>query len=166
MSLQIESTSSAESEDFIKSFLNMHASGVLVTSDKVGNPHGAAVYFSLENDYTLTFATKAETQKYKNIQENDQIAFVVYDEKEQMQVQITGHIEHINDSDEREKVLRYMYTTSPKLSMAWLPPAEKLEAGGYIALRLVPQVIKMAIYSRFDEDRDDIYETILFTQAP
>jgi nitroimidazol reductase NimA-like FMN-containing flavoprotein (pyridoxamine 5'-phosphate oxidase superfamily) len=164
MSVKIQSTSSSESSDFITSFLNTHPSGVLATSDKAANPHGAVVYFELHDDFCITFATRAETQKYKNMEENSQVAFVVYDEKNQMQVQIFGHIEIIKDQIERLDVLNYMYRVSPKLSMPLLPPADRLLAGGYQAIRVVPQVIKMAIYSRPDEERDDIYEVMTFSQ--
>lgn len=142
----------------------MHASGVLSTSDLAGNPHGAVVYFALHDDFTLTFATKTETQKYKNIEENSSVAFVVYHEKEQTSVQIFGQAKLITDPEERHEVLAYMYNTSPKLSLAMLPPAEKLDAGDYVAIRLKPQVIKMAIYSRYDEDRDDLFEIITLSE--
>ncbi len=164
MSLEIVSTSSDESADFIASFLNTHASGVLSTSDVNGNPHSAVVYFSLQKDFSLTFATKTETQKYKNMQENTHVAFAVYNEREQTAVQVTGRVEVITDPEKKHEAIAFMYGVSPKLSMSALPPAAKLTAGGYVAFRLIPAVIKMAIYSRPDEERDDIYETILFSE--
>lgn len=165
MTLKIESSTTSESPDIIASFMNLHATGVLATSDAAGNPHGAVVYFKLHDDFTLTFATKTETQKYKNIEETKHAAFVVYDEKEQTAVQVTGRVETIEDHDERVEVINYMYITSPKLSMAVVPPAEKLLAGDYVALRLVPTVIKMAIYARPEaEENEDLYETLLFSE--
>ena len=163
MTLKIESTSSSESADFIASFLNTHASGVLGTSTIDGEPHGAVVYFSLQADFGLTFATKVETQKYKDILENDQVSFVVYDEQAQTAVQVMGHVSTITDPKVSLEVIDHMYITSPKLSLPNLPPADRLVAGRYVAFRLDPMVIKMAIYSRSDEERDDIYETMLFS---
>ncbi len=164
MSLKIENTSSAETADLIASFLNTHPSGVLGTSDKAAQPYSAVVYYSPKDDFSLTFATKAETQKYKNMEENKKVSFVVYDQKEQISVQITGRVEVIQDQAERLKVINFMYATSPKLSMPMVPPADRLIAGGYVAVRIFPSVIKMAIYSRPDEERDDLYETMLFSE--
>lgn len=166
MPLQIESMSSPESLDVITSFLRTHASGVLVTSDKSANPYGATVYFQFHDDLTITFATKTETQKYKNMNENDQVAFVVYNEEEQVEVQITGHVMLIEDPSQRLQVINNMYIVSPKLSMSTQPPAEKLFAGDYMAMRLVPTVIKMAVYARPDsEGDDDLYETLLLSES-
>ncbi len=166
MPLHIESTTTSESTDIIASFLNTHATGVLATSDSAANPHGAVVYFEFHDDLTLTFATKTETQKYKNIDENKQVAFVVYDEKEQTSVQVTGRVELIEDHEQRLATINHMYITSPKLSMSTLPPAEKLIAGDYVALRIIPSVIKMAVYARPDSEEDgDLYETVLLSEA-
>lgn len=164
MSLKITATSSSESADFIASFLHTHASGVLVTSNKASKPYGAVVYFSLRSDFSLTFASKTDTQKNYNMAENAFASFVVYDEREQTEVQITGRIEVIIDQEERLAVINYMYGISPKLSMPMVPPADRLLAGDYVAFRLVPDTIKMALYSRPNEERDDVYETMHFME--
>ncbi|HEU5121604.1 MAG TPA: pyridoxamine 5'-phosphate oxidase family protein, partial [Candidatus Saccharimonadales bacterium] len=85
-----QSTSSPESEDVIRNFLHAHYSGVLATVDAGGNPHAANVYYTIDDNFYLTFATKTETQKYKNMEENKQVAFVCSDEENQTAVQITG----------------------------------------------------------------------------
>ncbi|MFZ2544947.1 MAG: pyridoxamine 5'-phosphate oxidase family protein [Candidatus Saccharimonadales bacterium] len=163
MSLEIQSTTSPESPELVRNFLREHYSGVLATADSASNPHAATVYFSLQDDFSLLFGTKTETQKYKNIEENKQVAFVVYDEKEQTTIQITGHVEVIEDEDLRQKVINSMFMSSAESSARELPPVEKLLAGDYVALRLVPMVIKMAVFARPDSEGDDLYETLLFS---
>lgn len=165
MPLQIQSASSPESIDLIRRFLSSHYSGVLATADTASNPHGAAVYFSLNDDFSLIFGTKTETQKYKNIEQNKQVAFVVYEEKEQTTVQITGHVEVINDEDARRQAIEAMVAASIERSSRELPPAEKLLAGDYVALRIVPLTIKMAVFARPDSEGDDLYETLLFSDT-
>mgnify|MGYP001612559777 CR=1 FL=1 len=162
--MKIQSTTSPESADLIRNFLNGRYSGVLATADGAGNPHAAVVYFSFEDDFSLTFGTKSETQKYKNIEENKQVAFVVYDEVEQTIIQITGHAEVIEDQNKRQKVLNNMFRSSAERSLTATPPAEKLWAGDYVAVRIIPMVIKMAIYARPDSEGDDLYETLLFSE--
>lgn len=163
MSLKIESTTSPESEQLIRNFLNGRYSGVLATADDHSNPHASVVYFRLDDDFTLTFGTKRETQKYKNIEQNKQVAMVIYDEKQQTTVQVFGHAEVIEDHDKRQKVFNNMFESSAEISMTALPPAEKVYAGEYVALRILPQVIKMGIYARPDSEGDDMFETMLFS---
>ena len=163
--ITIESESSSESKDYIKNFLNDHYSGVLATSDNAANPHASVVYYSLEDDFGLLFATKTETQKYKNIEENKQVAFLVYDEKAQTTLQVFGKVENVTDEETQKAIYKNMFRASADASQAELPPAEKLFAGELVALRLLPQTIKMAVYARPDSEGDDLYETLLFRHS-
>lgn len=158
----IQSSSSPESKDLIRHFLQSQHSGVLATSDGMGNPHAAPVYFSLEDDFCLLFATKTETQKYENIKENNHVAFVCYDERTQTTVQLSGKTEVVEDPDKRQAVLNMLYRFSEEISETELPPIEKLYAGDYIVLRIKPQVIKMAVFLRPDSEGDDMFETLIF----
>ena len=160
----IQSTSSPESADLIRDFLKTHQSGVLATADAAGNPHAATVYFSLDDSFCLTFATKTETQKYKNMEENNQVAFVCSDEATQTTVQIDGRIEKVADPDEHQAALNRMYRYSQTISQVELPPIEKLFAGDYVTLKIVPRVIKMGVFLRPDsESNEEIYETLTFS---
>ena len=166
MPLSIESTSSSNSEYVIRNFLTAHHSGVLATSDSSGNPHGAVVYYVLEDDLTMLFATKSETEKNKNIEENNNVNFVVYEENEQSQLQISGHATKVDDENVQQKIFKAMYRNSSELSHEELPPAEKLLASDFVVYRLVPSAMKMAVYARPDaEEVDDLFETILFSNS-
>lgn len=160
--MQIQSSSSPESAELIRNFLQSQRSGVLATGDNAGNPHAATVYFSLEDDFCLLFATKTETQKYKNIAENERVAFVCYDEKTQTTVQITGRAETVDDPDKQQDMLNTIYRFSETISKTEFPPIEKLFAGDYVVLRIVPQVIKMAIFLRPDSEGEDMFESLVF----
>lgn len=166
MSLKIESSTSSESIDTVRRFLKTRYSGVLATADGAGIPHAAVVYFLLEDDFSLAFGTKTETQKYKNMQENKQASFVTYDEAEQTVVQIMGRIEIVGDDEMRQKVVGNMFASSAQRSHREIPPADKLIAGEYVAVRLVPMVIKMTVYARPDsEEEGDLQETLLFSES-
>jgi len=166
MTLTLESTSSLQSATIIRDFLASHRSGVLATADETKQPHAAVVYFWLEDDFSLLFATKSETQKYKNIQENNQVAFAVYSEEDQTTVQITGRADVIEDAEKRQKITNAMFISSAKSSKTEVPPADKLFAGEYVALRLLPSSIRMAVYARPDsEGDDDLFETLTFSNS-
>lgn len=162
--MKIQSTSSPETIDIVNNFLQTHHSGTLATADGAANPHAAVIYLTFNEDYTFSFITKTETQKYKNIEENKNVALVIYDEKEQASVQIVGHVEVIDDKDEMQKTLNKSFRYSAEISRRELPPLEKLFAGEYTALRLIPQAIKMAVFARPESGDDELYETILLSK--
>lgn len=164
MSLTIQSTSSDQSEKLIRIFLTNQRSGVLATADRSGNPHAAVVYYKLDDDMSVLFGTRSETQKFKNLEENKQAAFVVYDEATQTTVQITGRVEFVEDETTREHVLEMMHSSSVSQSAESVPPVGKLNAGDYKIVRIIPMVIRLAEYSVAEPGSGDIFETILFSE--
>lgn len=164
MVLKIESTSSPSSKDLISIFLKHQTSGVLATADGAANPYAAVIYFLLEDDFTLLFGTKRETQKYKNMEENPQVSLVVYDESTQTTVQITGRVEIIEEEAVIEKVVGNMESISSRNSIENVPPAEKITAGDFVAVRIFPQVIKLAEFGFAKPNSENIFETILFSE--
>lgn len=164
MDLKIESTSSPSSKDLISIFLKHQTSGVLATADGAANPYAAVVYYLFEDGFTLLFGTKRETQKFKNMEENPQVSVVVYDEPTQTTAQITGRVEFIEDEDVIEKVVANMESISARRSIENVPPAAKLTAGDLVAVRVYPQVIKLAEYGFTKPNSDNIFETILFSE--
>jgi general stress protein 26 len=162
--MKIQSTSSPETLDIVHNFLQSHHSGVLATADAAANPHAAVIYVTYNEDYTFSFITKTETQKYKNIEENKSVALAIYDEKEQASVQVVGRVEAINDQDEMQKALNKSFIYSAEISHRELPPLEKLFAGEYTAVRLIPQVIKMAVFARPESGDDELYEIVLLSE--
>lgn len=164
MTVRIQSSTSPESPDLVRNFVKGRYSGVLATADKAANPHAAVVYYMLDKDFCVYIGTKRETQKFKNIEENKQAALVVYDEVQQTTVQIFGRVEILDDHDKTQEVLDNIYRSSAERSLTTLPPAEKLWAGDFVAFKIIPRVIKMAVYARPDSEGDDLFETLLFSE--
>lgn len=165
MSLTIESTTSPQSEQLVRDFLQTHYSCTLATASDSLQPHAAVVYFKSQGDLSLLFVTKTATQKYQNILINDLAAIAAYDEKEQLTLQASGRIEIIDDHNKRQEALNNIFTLSAKLSMTEFPPIEKLIAGDYVVLRFIPQTMRLAVYARPDSQGDDLYETLLFSES-
>lgn len=160
----IESSTSPESANLIFKFLETQHSGVLATADATSIPHAAVIYFSTDEDLCLRFATKNKTKKYENLEQNANVALACYDEATQTSLQVMGHVEKIESPDETQHVVNGMHQLSATISKTELPPAEKVYAGDYVAFKIVPEVIKMAVYSRPDSQGDDIFETLIFSK--
>lgn len=161
MTSRVQSASSQQSEKLISLFLADHYSGVLATTSSVGVPHGTVVYYLPEPDFSLYFVTKEGTQKYKNIQANNRVAFVIYDEKSQTTLQLHGVVQVVDDLERKRETIHNMTHSSIALSGTLLPPAYKITAGDYVVLQLVPSTIDLAAYAR-SNDGSDVYESLVF----
>lgn len=157
--LNIISASSDKSEALIRSYLANHQSGVLATSDMVGTPHSAVIYYYLDDDLSLLMSTKQETQKYKNLLDNTSFSMTIYDEAKQSALTITGHAEAVREPDDIQLAIDNMNKQSQVRSGRKKPPLSKLIAGDYTAFRLVPLVIKLALYER--STNDNFVETLI-----
>lgn len=161
--MRLVSTSSPESEDLIRDYLRNHHSGVIATANEVACPHSAVVYYTFAEDFSIQFASKAETQKVKNMLENNQVSFTTYSEDEQTSIQITGTVEQVDDDAQKTSTVNAMSKNSLALSQREFTPSEKLEAGETVVFRLVPSVIRMGIFARPISSEGEYYETLLFS---
>lgn len=157
-------TASAESKQKIYEFLNTHPVGVLSTADEDGNPHASVIYFSISEEFAITFVTRKRTRKYQNLQQDPRAMLVVFDSAGQVTVQISGVVQMIEEPTDLRQALQYMvkasYTTSKPGSP---PPITKLDAGEYVAYQLLPQEIRYALFTQSDTSGNDPFETIYFT---
>lgn len=158
--LTVVSASSDESEHLIRKYLDNHRTGVLATSDIVGNVRSCVVYFEPTDDMQLVISTKKETQKFKNLAENSSFSFTIFDESEQSALDISGHAYEIDDPKARANAINNMTKQSLLKSKRLVPPAEKLIAGDYGILQLKPMVLRLAVYARSSES-EDLFETLI-----
>jgi pyridoxine/pyridoxamine 5'-phosphate oxidase len=158
----IASSTSEESKRRIYMFLAHQPIGTLSTVDPNGDPHGAVIYYSIDKDFNITFTTKRKTKKFDNLSFHNHAMLVVFEAMSQTTVQITGTVEEITDTDESDSAFRSMLANSMATSEAGLPPITKLQAGTYVALRLKPLQIRMAVFARPDPGGYDMYESIEF----
>lgn len=158
--LTVVSASSDESEQLIREYLDNHRTGVLATSDIVGNVRSCVVYYEPTDDLQLVISTKKETQKFKNLTENSSFSMTIFNEQEQSALDISGHAFEIDDPEKRVKAINNMTRQSVLKSKRLVPPAEKLVAGDYGILQLKPMVMRLAIYARPGEG-EDLFETLI-----
>ena len=157
------SPSSSQSEQVIRDFLEKQDCGVIATADTAANPYAAVIYYLMDENFNFIFTTKTETQKYKDMEQNNQATLVCYDEPSQTTVQVSGRVEKVTYPKLHQASINRIYQLSESVSDATLPPVEKLFAGDYVTLRLIPQVIKMGIFLRPDaESNEDLYEILTF----
>lgn len=162
MALRIKSTTSPQSIDRIRIFLQNQRSGVLATADNGGSPYATPIYYVCDDDYNLFFTAKHGTQKVKNMKQNNKIALAVYDEPTQAVAHILGTVEFIKDKKIQEQVINNLHDASIEKSAENLSPPEKLLGDGFVVARIKPTVIRLAVYIFFKPGDDDLFETIWF----
>jgi general stress protein 26 len=162
MANKISGTTSLESNQKIYDFLKEHSIGVLATVDPNNNPHAATVYYSIDEEFNIFFTTKRETKKHDNLRHNNHAMLVTYEAFTQTTVQITGVAEDISETPEAGQVYNNTTRAAQKTSEAGVAPISKLYAGSYVAYRLKPVQIRMAVFIHTEPGGYDMYETIDF----
>ncbi len=121
--------------------------GTLSTTNEHARPHGAAVYYIIDELHRIYILTKTETEKAKDIAKTGEAALTVFDEStdETLQIHCKAYIET------NEKVRRYVFdelvrprTYSTKVS---LPPVAWIRKGSFVVIRLEPVAIKYNDYA-------------------
>lgn len=145
----------------IYDFLTDNPVGVLCTVTPDSVPHGSVIYFLTDDDFNITFLTKAETRKHDNLMHNNKIMLTIFEPHSQAVAQVTGVAEEIEGSYDVNEVAGGILAASLKSSGPGMPPIVKLMAGPYTAFRITPKLIRMAIYSRPDPgEYEDLFESI------
>lgn len=150
----------SEKNERIYNFLQEQPVGVLATVDPNGNPHAAAIYFGVDEDFNIRFTTKRDTKKHDNLMHANHVMLVSYEPVSQSTVQVSGIAEEITDDNEANEAFQSMLNAARKVSDSDMPPISKLQAGHYVAFRIKPVQIRMAIFTRPDSGGYDMFETI------
>lgn len=136
--------------------------GVLSTATTESAPWGSAIYFYADENFDIYFVTRADTQKYKNITNNPEVALTVADEASQTTVQIAGTITAVPPHDYLEVLFHKLDKIHPRGDETWTPPPNKIHKGNFMPLKLTPSRLQYADYGTYKLDPDASYvETII-----
>lgn len=152
-------TQRAEDKEEIRKFLCSHSVGTLGTVDHDGNPHISIIYFSLGKKFEVTFTTKRQTRKHRNITHNNRVMLIAYEAFSQTTVQILGTAKEITNLHEAGEAFKNTLKSSLKTSGIGIPPISKMYAGDYVAYRIIPEQINMTVFSRANPSNYQIYDT-------
>jgi general stress protein 26 len=151
----------SEKRERIAGFLNANPVGVLATVDEHHRPHTSVIYFALDDHMNALFTTKTHTNKVANLKHDDHVELVVFDALTQTVCQITGTVWKITDEQETQDAFAATLRGTVQTGEGDVPPISKLVAGPYIAFKIVPSNIRMAVYARPDKGKArDLFEMI------
>ncbi len=149
----INSLNSME-RDKITKFLVDHPVAVLASVSKDGNPHGSTLYLGVDKNLHISFTTKRDTQKYKNIEHNNHIMLVSYDAKTQTVVQVVGHAIKVTDPEQQEAIYYQTIHAAQITGPDVVPPIARIAAGAFEAFTVDVDDIWISEYSHGDGYKD------------
>jgi uncharacterized pyridoxamine 5'-phosphate oxidase family protein len=142
-------------------FLKSNPVGVLSTVTKNGDPHGVAIYFSVDEHLTLAFLTRRGTRKYANIAHHNVVMLTVFCRQTQTTLQVSGRASEVRDELQLNRIAAATLGSALATSHNGLPPITKLQAGEYAAFTIKPTQICMAMYERPEPGKyADLFESV------
>jgi uncharacterized pyridoxamine 5'-phosphate oxidase family protein len=148
----------ATTREEVLRFLRSHHMGVLSTVSQDGKPWGAAIYFLVDDELTFYFVTRAETYKYKNLEDNPYVALTIADEPGQTTVQLAGKVTPLPFEHYQEIVFREMpKQIKPEGDETWEFPIDKLKAGDFMPMVLTPDKLQFADYKHVKPEKHADY---------
>jgi len=142
-------------------FMRNHSVGVVCSVTPDDNPHGAVVYFAVDEDLTIRFLTKVRTRKYDNLKHNSHAMLIVFDAVTQTTLTLTGVATEHNDQAEVNEVAKAVFAVPLATSSSGLPPIAKLVAGAFTTFAIKPVQIRMASYGRpRTGDYNQLFESV------
>ena len=157
----LHDTTLSDKQQRIYEFLFETPIGVLSSTDPDGDPHGAVIYYTINRHFEVEFLTKSETKKYDNLIHNNHVMLTVFEPLTQTTVQVTGVAKEVKSGVVMNEIAARVLGTSLKTSEEGLHPLSKLDAGAYVAFKIEPVQVRMAVYARPEPGGySELFETV------
>jgi uncharacterized pyridoxamine 5'-phosphate oxidase family protein len=135
-------------------------SATVATVSADGTPSIAPIFFILDDDFSLYFVTKTDTQKFKNISACPDVAFCITEDKEMRTLQGRGTAHTLLDNAEVGSALARLIGAGERFG-PWLPPIAKIEAGQYAMVKITPSWLRFADFSAEHDGTKEYFEEIV-----
>lgn len=142
--------------DKVLEFLRLHPVAHLATLAEGKKPYISAVYYYVNSGLEIFIATLEETEKYKNIRNNSNVALAVTDETSLQTVQISGLAYEVYDPSAKMAILEQLAVLQARNKSGWPPPIVKLDKGRLRLVKIEPSWIR---FSDFKAEKVVQYET-------
>ena len=100
-------------------FLKSHKTAVIATTAMGEAPQASTIYYIVDNDFSIYFLTGKETRKFKNLERDNRIAFVVGTGPEVATSQGVGRVTLLKHPYTDDLVMRMSENLDLKESQYW-----------------------------------------------
>lgn len=122
---------------------------VLATSNLEGKPESAVVAYAVQNDGTIIISTTNTSRKYRNILENNKVAFVTGWTFDEINIQLEGKALLIEPGNSEYKDLdTFFFTVNPH--------AAKFKTDGTIFVKVLPSWARITDYQKNPQEKNEL----------
>jgi len=114
--------------------------GVISTVNASGGPEAASVYYLCDDKGTIFFITRKNSRKYKNIEHNPKVAFVITNEHPSKTIQYEGIASEVSDTEETIEFFNALITKATGSDP--MPPVIQMEGGEMAFMKITPTWIR------------------------
>lgn len=105
-----------------------------VNEEAKAKPQSATVYYVCNDALDVFFVTRSSSRKYKNIQANSSVSFVITDEHPPKTIQLEGTATEVTDPDEQIKYYDMLMARVTENNP--MPPVTQIAAGELVFLKM------------------------------
>ncbi len=137
-------------------FLESNPSGCIASLSKDGMPQVAIVFYIVEDDFSIVFATRSGTRKSNNIAHNPHVAFTVAADDTPKTVQLEGEAHVITDDTDMVRVR----TALSKVHIGnteYYPPLSRIKDGELVLIRITPTYLRWTDYATGYEENESVW---------
>lgn len=124
-----------------------------ITSDR--RPQAAMIYYGVDHQLNLYFATGTLSRKFKNLKGNQRVALAVASQKKLTTVQLEGTVSSLKSTPKSKMAIKILAkalgpTIMDTLNFIWdpVPPVIKMKNGSLAILKVKPDWIRFADFSQ------------------
>jgi|GEM_PF-4868967 len=146
-------------------FLKTQVVGVLATASLDGAVYSSVVYFSVADDFTITFITSHHSKKFQNINLNPRVSFTVGTGPAYREVTIQGTAHAVGGEAEREQMLAKIAERIPTPMREWpIFALKSLADGGTALIQITPESISFLDLT--NTDQIESHEKFIYRLTP
>lgn len=135
------------SKQEVLEFLVQNKLGTLATVTKSGKPHADSIYYTVDDTFEISFLTETGTLKYKNIQYQNDVFFVVTNIEKKITAHIKGTASLVTDKDSLKIMMkRLAIMLNGGESFDAVLPILKRDDGNLVVVKISPEEVRFSDY--------------------
>lgn len=144
-------------------FLQQESLLSLATVSADGKPQVADVYFVVDADLNIYFATRADSAKWTNALSPAGVAGVVTSQEQPVTVQFQGAVQEASMGDTIKPVIEKLITATQtgELTKRWLPPVKQMKHGGLVIGKITPTWLRVGDFRDEHDNPEDCFQQII-----
>lgn len=132
-----------------------------VNEDAGPKPQSATVYYVCNDALDIFFVTRSSSRKYKNIQTNPQVSFVITNEHPPKTMQFEGTASEVTDPEEQIKY--YDMLMARATSSNPMPPVTQIATGELVFLKITTMWARFGDFEVMKEGNKFIETALKFS---